>query len=225
MSSPDCSDRCRCGISRSSSAMTSSRSRSTSIESIDEIRSRFSSGTCRRICLVSMPEFRRARQIGAVAGEVDAGQHDLGMAALDQRAHLIDHRAHRHRARIAAAIGNDAEGAAMVAAVLHLHEHPRQAALKAVEQMRRHLLHRHDVGDRDLFARDAEAGASNAARASRQASPRILSSLPTTRSTSAMSANISACVCAAQPVTTMRARGARASSGGSIAAPAPPPRW
>ncbi len=49
--------------------------------------------------------------------------------------------------------------------------------------------------------------ASNAARASRQAAPRILSSLPTTRSTSAMSANIFAWVCAAQPVTTMRASG------------------
>ena len=38
----------------------------------------------------------------------------------------------------------------MVAAVLHLHEHPRQAALKPVDQVRRHLPHRHDVGDRDL---------------------------------------------------------------------------
>jgi hypothetical protein len=49
--------------------------------------------------------------------------------------------------------------------------------------------------------------ASNATRALRQACPRILSSLPTTRSTSAMSANIAAWVCAAQPVTTMRASG------------------
>ena len=135
-------------------------------------------------------EFRRARQIGAVAGEIDAGQHDLGMAALDQRAHLFDHRAHRHRARIAAAVRNDAEGAAMIAAVLHLHEGARQAALETVDQMRRHLLHRHDVGDRDLVAARYRSRMSNAARASRQASPRILSSLPSTRSTSAMSANI-----------------------------------
>ena len=48
---------------------------------------------------------------------------------------------------------------------------------------------------------------SNAARALRQASPRIFSSLPTTRSTSVMPANISGWVCAAQPVTTMRASG------------------
>ena len=75
-----------------------------------------------------LPELRRARQIRAIARQIDAGQHDLGMAALDQRADLIDHGAHRHRARIAAAVGNDAEGAAVIAAVLHLHEHPRQAA-------------------------------------------------------------------------------------------------
>ena len=103
-------------------------------------------------------EFRRARQIRAIARQIDTGQHDLGMAALDQRADLGHHRAHRHRPRIAAAIGNNAEGTAVIAAVLHLHEHPRQAALKALQQMRRHLLDRHDVGDRDLFALpDAEA--------------------------------------------------------------------
>ena len=49
--------------------------------------------------------------------------------------------------------------------------------------------------------------ASSAARAARHASPRILSSLPTTRSTSAIRANIAGSVCAAQPVTTIRADG------------------
>ena len=39
-----------------------------------------------------------ARKIGAIAGEIDSGQHDLGMAALSKRPHLIDHRPHRHRA-------------------------------------------------------------------------------------------------------------------------------
>src|SRR5437773_10536123 len=81
------------------------------------------------------------------------------MAAFDQRPHLIDDCAHRHRTRIAAAVGNDAKGAAMIAAVLHLHEDPRQAALKSLDEMRRHLLDLHDVGDRDLFGlRNAEAG-------------------------------------------------------------------
>ncbi len=40
----------------------------------------------------------------------------------------------------------------MIAAVLHLHEYPRPALLKSFDQMRRHLLDGHDVGDRDLFA-------------------------------------------------------------------------
>src|SRR5260370_1479069 len=57
------------------------------------------------------------------------------------------------------------------------------------------------------FAMPNSDAASNATRASRQASARILSSLPTTRSTSAMPANISGWVCAAQPVTTMRKPG------------------
>src|SRR6266849_3272037 len=98
-----------------------------------------------------LAEFWRARQVGAIARQIDPGQHDFGMAALDQRADLIDHRAHRHRTRIAAAIGDDAERAAVIAAVLHLHEYPRQAFLKSLQEMRRHLLDRHDVGDRDLF--------------------------------------------------------------------------
>src|SRR5258708_6570592 len=51
------------------------------------------------------------------------------------------------------------------------------------------------------------AAPSSATRAARQASPRILSSLPSTRSTSAMPANIPAWVCAAHPVTTVWAEG------------------
>ena len=39
----------------------------------------------------------------------------------------------------------------MIAAVLHLHEYPRQALLKSLQQMRRHLPDRHDVGHRDLL--------------------------------------------------------------------------
>ena len=86
-----------------------------------------------------LAEFRRARQVRAIAGQIDTGQDDLGVTALDQRADLGHHRAHRHRPRIATAIRDDAESAAVIAAVLHLHEHPRQAALKALQQMRRHL--------------------------------------------------------------------------------------
>src|SRR5258708_12126756 len=109
--------------------------------------------------LCERTELRRTRQVGAVARQIDAGQHDLGMAALDQRTDLLDHGPHRHRARIAAAERNDAEGTAMVATVLHLHEGARQAALKTLDEMRRHLFDRHDVADRDLFVRaDLEPG-------------------------------------------------------------------
>src|ERR1700736_3961184 len=51
------------------------------------------------------------------------------------------------------------------------------------------------------------ASKSSAWRAAPQASGRILSSLPTTRSTSAMPANIPGSICAAQPVTTIRTCG------------------
>ena len=145
-SSPDCSDRCRCGISRSSSGDHVEQI-AIDLDGID--RGNPQPLQLRHVpqdLLDQLPELRRARQIGAIAGDIDAGQHDLGMAALDQRADLFDHGAHRHRARIAAAIGDDAEGAAMIAAVLHLHEDARQAGLEAFEQMRRHLLDRHDVG-------------------------------------------------------------------------------
>src|SRR5438067_1224192 len=58
-----------------------------------------------------------------------------------------------------------------------------------------------------LTAIFSSGAAANASCVARQVSPRILSSLPMTRSTSAISANICGCVCAAQPVTTMRAPG------------------
>ena len=45
----------------------------------------------------------------------------------------------------------------MIAAVLHLHEHPRLAILKSFHEVRRHFADRHDVDDRYLFAAsDAE---------------------------------------------------------------------
>src|SRR6266478_2729603 len=95
-------------------------------------------------------ELGRARAIPAVAGEIDAGENDLAIAARAQPAHLRDRLAHGYRARIAATKGNDAKGAAVVAAILHLHEGAR-AALEAVDEMRGRLPHRHDVIDRDLF--------------------------------------------------------------------------
>src|SRR5260370_4617728 len=95
-------------------------------------------------------ELGRAGEIPAVAGEIDAGDNDLAIAARPQPAHLRDRLAHGYRARIAAAIGNDAKGAAVVAAILHLHQAAR-AALEAVDGLRGRLPHRHDLMDRDLF--------------------------------------------------------------------------
>ena len=126
-SSPACSDRCRCGISRASL-----RERVEQIAiGLDRIDRRQPQPLELRHVLEDLlhqrAELRRAGQIGAVAGDIDAGEHDLAIAVGDEPPHVVDHRAHRHRARIAAAIGNDAERAAMVAAVLHLHEGARAA--------------------------------------------------------------------------------------------------
>src|ERR1700751_6269399 len=95
-------------------------------------------------------ELGRAREIPTVAGQIDAGENDLAIAARAQPAHLRDRLAHGYRARIAAAIRNDAEGAAVVAAILHLHEGAR-ATLEAVDQVRGRLGRRPDVVDGDLF--------------------------------------------------------------------------
>ena len=69
-------------------------------------------------------------------------------------------------------------------------------ALDAVDGLRGVPLHRHDVADGDACA---------------VIDPRFcgssFSSLPMTRSTSGMAANVPGSVCAAQPVTTMRALG------------------
>ena len=122
----------------------------------------------------------RARKILAVAGEIDAGEHDLAIAARAQRAHLRHHLAHRHRTRIAAAIRDDAEGAAVVAAVLHLHEGAR-VPFDAVDEMRGGLRHRHDVVDDDLFlGRDAEGARASTSRCARQTCALSFSSLPRT---------------------------------------------
>jgi hypothetical protein len=67
-------------------------------------------------------ELRLARQIRAIRRDVDAGQHDFVVAVVDQTFDLIDHNAHRHGPGIAAAIGDDAEGAAVIAAVLDLNK-------------------------------------------------------------------------------------------------------
>ncbi len=61
---------------------------------------------------------RRSGEIRAPAGQVNSGEHHLGKAGGDQAAHLTDDRLGPLRARVSTAIGNDAKGAAVVAAGL-----------------------------------------------------------------------------------------------------------
>ncbi len=93
---------------------------------------------------------RPARQIEAIGGQIHAGQHDLAIAVFGEAAGLRHHFADRNRARRPAAIRNDAEGAAVIAAVLHLHEGPR-VPFKAVDQMERGIVHRREIVDDDFF--------------------------------------------------------------------------
>ena len=198
MSSPCWSERWRCGISRSSSAMA----RISVVVDLDRI----DGGEAQALELRHMAEdgahqpaeLRAARQVGAPGGDVDAGQHHLGIAVLGQPAHLLDHGAGRHRARIAAAIGDDAEGAAVVAAVLHLDE-GAGAAVEPVDQMAGGLLDRHDVVDADTWRlADAEVVALRL-RASRHCRAR--------GRPRAWRRRLAASIWAAQPETTMRASG------------------
>jgi hypothetical protein len=81
-----------------------------------------------------MSEARRARQICAVGGEVDPGQHDFAVAGDNQAACLLGNEAHRDRSAGAASIGDHAEGAAMIAALLDLQE-GAAPALEAVDEV------------------------------------------------------------------------------------------
>ena len=95
-------------------------------------------------------EFRLPRQVRAIGRHVDAGEHDFVMAALDQSSHLRHHVAHRHGPRGAATERNDAERAAVVAAVLDLDIRPR-AAHQPVDEVPGGLRHAHDVVDAHPF--------------------------------------------------------------------------
>ena len=91
-------------------------------------------------------ERRRPRKIGAVRRDVDAGQHDLAASARHEAANLRHDLTGRHRARRSAPVRNDAERAAVIAAVLHLHV-GAGARPEAVDEMPGRLAHAHDVVD------------------------------------------------------------------------------
>src|SRR5262249_16498816 len=102
--------------------------------------------------LHQLPELRRARQISAISGEIDARQNDFGKARTHESPRLLDDGTHRYAARVSTSEGNDAERAAMIAAVLAL-QHSTGAALETVDELRRGLAHAHDVVDADAFVR------------------------------------------------------------------------
>ena len=87
-----------------------------------------------------------AGQVTAPRGDIDAGQNHFVIALGGQTADLFDHLARRGRARIAPPKGDDAEGAAMVAAILHLDIGPRPL-LEPIDQVASRFPHRHDVID------------------------------------------------------------------------------
>ncbi len=121
-------------------------------------------------------------------------------AVLDQGAHLRHHLADRHRAAVAAAVGDDAEGAAVVAALLDLDEGAACARRSRRSDAPAVSLTRHDVGDRD--ARRV------AARRARRSSPPSASRRCRARGRPPASPrSASGAICAAQPVTMMRAPG------------------
>ena len=170
---------------RGSPAMSRHSASSISTGSSDDSRSRAISGTSasrRRqagrasACPANRRPTRSDRRRSAPA------RHSPAATRRARPAHL----AHRHRAAGPAPERNDAEGAAVVAALLHLDEGAR-AALEPVDQRRRTLAQRREIADRD--ARAAIARGSSFSR------------LPRTRSTSAIAAKRSGWISAAQPVT------------------------
>src|SRR3546814_19915075 len=87
-------------------------------------------------------ERRLAGKIGAIARDINAGQHDFPIASINQRLDLVDHSARGNGAAVAAPIRNDTECAAMVAAILHTHKGAGVIG-KDADQMRGGFADRH----------------------------------------------------------------------------------
>src|SRR6185295_6143968 len=92
-----------------------------------------------------LSERRLARKVAAIGGQIHARQHDLLEAQSDQPPCLIHDRSGAHAAGISAAVRNDAERTAVVAAVLHLQYRPRTVLkyVSRIDEGRRGLLDRH----------------------------------------------------------------------------------
>ena len=112
MSSPACSDRWKCGISRGSPAISSNRASSISMLSSEDRRRRFEPR------LGGEQALAQCAEAAVVIGDVDAGQDDLLRAAVDLAGDGVADRFERQRAARPARLPDRAEGAAMVAAGL-----------------------------------------------------------------------------------------------------------
>ena len=125
---------CRCGATLSGwSAITSISSRVTSVASMLESRTRKSPGSsaiCRTRCdsRIQLVLRRVPVPIDAVVAEVDAGEHDFAVAAVDEPADFVEDVLDRPAGELRPHVGDDAEAAAQHAAVLHFHVGPVPAA-------------------------------------------------------------------------------------------------
>src|SRR5207245_2592884 len=93
------------------------------------------------------PEERREggprNEVGAVMARVGPGQHDLGMAGLDEQARLVEHHLGLEAPAGTSGEGHDTEGAAVLAAVLDF----EKGARLAVDPRQRCHVERPRVGD------------------------------------------------------------------------------
>ena len=71
---------------------------------------------------------RLAVPIDAVVAQVNAGEHDFAIAAIDQPADFVDDVLDRPAGKMRPHVRDDAEAAAQHAAVLHFHVGPMAAA-------------------------------------------------------------------------------------------------
>ena len=89
----------------------------------------------------------------APTGQIDPGQHHLTRSGIEVALHLGQHRGNGERTARPAPLRDDAEGAGMVAPVLHFHERPRLALdgiHRARDKMMRGLGQREQIVDARL---------------------------------------------------------------------------
>ena len=101
----------------------------------------------------------KARATGNICSpgcDVDAGQHDLGAAIIDQLSGRLDNLVARHRPIVSTAIGDYAEGTAMITSLLDLQESPC-VTMEAVNHVRCRLSQAHHITNHDFTAIFASA--------------------------------------------------------------------